>query len=592
MKGEIEAAIAAVCQELFDADVRVDLARPDEQFGDYATNVALQLAKQVGNDPSLKLRTTGNPREVAEQIAESLRASLADKVRDIQIAGPGFLNLTLSDAALVELADTQPAKKWGGKQFVTEYSDPNPFKVLHAGHLYTSVVGDAISNLLEAAGANVHRVNFGGDVGLHVGKTMWAILEELAGENPENLQRIPAETRSEWMAKCYVRGTAAYEDDETAKSKIIELNKRVYQLVADDDHESPFAQIYWTCRQWSYDYFDQFYARIGTKFEKYYPESETAPIGLATVKEQLAKGVYQESDGAVVFDGEKYGLHTRVFINSHGLPTYEAKDVGLIMAKWRDYHFDKSVVITGNDIVEYMRVVLKSIEQFEPELAERSVHLTHGNVKLAGGVKMSSRKGNILRAIDVLVAAAAANREVAGRNDEQAELGAVKYAFLKQRMGADIIYDPKESVSLEGNSGPYLQYAHARARSILAKAPDSRHSELDPESSEKVVAGGDASSDWIPNQVGNDDALESDERSLLRKISEYAEVVDRATNELMPHHICTYLYELAQVFNRFYEHNRVIGDAREAVRLQLIARYADTLRNGLHLLGISAPDKM
>lgn len=555
MKQELAAAIAATVTELFDVQVAVVLTRPEPQFGDFATNVALQLAKQVGK----------NPREVAEQITAALKSKLGETVSAISIAGPGFINLALSDPSLWQAVDAAPEKTLTGQTIVTEYSDPNPFKILHAGHLYTSVVGDAISNLLENAGADVHRVNFGGDVGLHVGKTMWAILQELGGEHPDKLADVPTDKRSEWMATAYVSGTNAYEDDEAAKADIITLNKRVYQLFATDDHDSAFAKIYWTCRQWSYDYFDDFYARIGTHFEKYYPESQTAPIGLATVKEQLEKGVYEESDGAVVFNGEQYGLHTRVFINSHGLPTYEAKDVGLIMAKWRDYHFDKSVVITGNDIIEYMKVVLKSIEQFAPELSQRSVHLTHGNVKLAGGVKMSSRKGNIFRAVDVLSAAADANKAMTGRNDEQAELGAVKYAFLKQRIGADIIYDPKESVSLEGNSGPYLQYAHARARSILAKA----------------TAGETAAVE-----------LQTDERNLLRKLSEYQEVVERATAELLPHHISTYLYELAQEFNRFYEHNRVIGDERQAVRVGLVQRYADTLKDGLRLLGITAPDRM
>jgi arginyl-tRNA synthetase len=283
------------------------------------------------------------------------------------------------------------------------------------------------------------------------------------------------------------------------------------------------------------------------------------------VREQLEKGVYKQSDGAVVFDGEAYGLHTRVFINSKGLPTYEAKDVGLSIRKWEDYHYDKSVIITGNDIIEYMKVVLKSIEQFEPELAKRTVHLTHGNVKLAGGVKMSSRKGNILRATDVLEAANEANKQATGRDDEQAILGAVKYAFLKNRIGADVIYEPKESVSLEGNSGPYLQYAHARARSILAKAE-----------------GADR------NIEGLDDA----ERQLARKIGEYPEVLQKAVNELLPHHICTYLYELAQEFNRFYEKSKVVGNPRQATRLKLVELYADVLRDGLTLLGISAPDHM
>ncbi|HSW99325.1 MAG TPA: arginine--tRNA ligase, partial [Candidatus Saccharimonadales bacterium] len=433
---EMQTALTAAIQELFNMELAAELTRPEPQFGDFATNVALQLAGRLGKPP----------REVAGQLAARLREVYGDKVQDVSIAGPGFINITLSDAVVAAAASAALAavpQTFAGQVVVTEYSDPNPFKVLHAGHLYTSAVGASISNIIEKAGGEVHRVNFGGDVGLHVGKSMWAILQELGGEHPEKLEAIPAAGRSEWMAKCYVAGTQAYEENEQAKQEIIQLNKRVYQLFADGDHDSPFAHIYWTCRQWSYDYFNAFYQRIGTPFEKYYPESETATLGLQTVQEQLARGVYQESDGAVVFDGEKFGLHTRVFINSQGLPTYEAKDVGLIMKKWADYHFDRSVIITGNDIVEYMKVVLKSIEQFEPELARRTTHLTHGNVKLSGGVKMSSRKGNFLRATDVLDAAHEANKEATGReDDEQVVLGAVKYAFLKQRIGADIIYEP------------------------------------------------------------------------------------------------------------------------------------------------------
>jgi len=577
---EIRNTLAGVIKKVFDLNVPVELTRPDEQFGDYATNVAMQLAGRLKR----------NPREIAEELAGALREELGDQAKEVSVAGPGFINITLSDEALLELVTTAPTTKpqtYKGKVIVAEYSDPNPFKVLHAGHLYTSVVGFAISNLLEAAGGEVHRVNYGGDVGLHVGKTMWAILKELGGEHPEKLAEVPADSRSEWMAKAYVAGTNAYEDDETAKAEIVELNKRVYQLIANDDHDSPFAQIYWTCRQWSYDYFNEFYARIGTPFERFYPESEVAELGLKTVQEQLEKGVFKQSDGAVVFEGEPYGLHTRVFINSQGLPTYEAKEVGLIFHKKQDYNFDRSVVITGNEQEQYMAVVLKAIEQFAPELVQATTHLTHGLVKLKGGVKMSSRKGNFLRAVDVLEAVHEANKMATGREDETTVLGAIKYSFLKHRIGADIIFDPEESVSLEGNSGPYLQYAHARARSILAKAdPPSRHAEL-----------GSASSDGeyeTPKQVWGDSGsvFDASERSLARKISEYPEVLEKAVNELMPHHICTYLYELAQEFNRFYEHNRVIGDPREATRLKLVELYADILKDGLELLGIAAPDKM
>lgn len=554
---QIQKAISDIVQELFSVQIEPVLTRPDEQFGDYATNIALQLAKQLNK----------KPREISEAIANNLESKLGQLIEKVVVAGPGFINMHLTDKALVELASQKPAKNLKGQTVVVEFSDPNPFKILHAGHLYTSVVGDAIASLLEYADATVHRVNFGGDVGLHVGKTMWAILENLEGEHPEKLQMIPTDRRSEWLAESYVKGTNAYDDNEKAKAEIIKLNKKVYQLHSESDHDSPFAQIYWTCRQWSYDYFDQFYKRIGTKFEKYYPESETAEIGLKIVKERIGK-VFEQSEGAVIFPGEKYGLHTRVFINSEGLPTYETKDVGLIMLKDLDYGFDKSVVITGNEQAEYMTVVLKAIEQFAPELAQATTHLTHGLVKLAGGVKMSSRKGNILRANDVLDLASAANKEVTGKDDEQTALAAVKYAFLKTRMGGDIIYDPKESVSILGNSGPYLQYAHARARSILSKAQ--KNSGLRPQASD----------------------IDSDERSLLRKIGEYAEVVEQATVELMPHHICTYLFELAQNFNGFYEKNRVVDDRREAVRLQLVQAYADTLRSGLTLLNIPAPDRM
>jgi arginyl-tRNA synthetase len=463
-----------------------------------------------------------------------------------------------------------------------EFSDPNPFKLLHVGHIYTSVIGDGIANLIQTAGGTVHRVNFGGDVGLHVAKNLWAMVRELGGEHPEKLADIRPGDRGTWMAKCYVEGAQAYKTDEAAKPEIIELNRRVYQIHRENDHESALAQMYWICRSWSYDFFADFYARLGIVFEKYYPESETAPLGLTTVHEQLGKGVYQQSQGAVIFDGEPYGLHARVFITSQGLPTYEAKDVGLIEAKWRDYQFDRSVVITGNDITDYMKVVLKSVEQFAPDLVRRTTHVTHGNVKLAGGVKMSSRLGNTLGAVEALDMVSAASREASGQDNQQVALGAIKYAFLKSRIGADVIFVPQESVALDGNSGPYLQYAQARARSILRKADGA----AGPASSGRV----DQAELVKAAEVVK--ALQPAERTLARRIGEYPEILQKAVDDLMPHYICTYLYELAQAFNRFYEGNRVMGDARQQVRLTLVEQYADVLQAGLAVLGIKAPSQL
>ncbi|MDR1970250.1 MAG: arginine--tRNA ligase [Candidatus Nomurabacteria bacterium] len=551
-------------RELFATDVEVQLLRPETKFGDLATNVALTLAKPLGK----------NPREIAEQIVEKLKKQ--DIFVDVKVAGAGFINMRLSDAYLIRELNKMLATSgtygrpnfYEGKIVVTEYSDPNPFKVLHVGHLYTSVVGDAISNLIELAGGKVHRVNFGGDVGMHVAKTMWAIIDALGGEKPEKLAEIPKEKQADWLGEQYVIGTRAYEDDPAAKAAITENNKKIYALFKDNDTESPFAKIYWTCRQWSYDYFNDFYDRIGSKFEKYYPESKTAEIGLATVLEQRDAGIYQDSDGAVIFNGEPYGLHTRVFINSEGLPTYEAKDVGLSILKWQDYHFDQSVIITGNEQADYMTVVIKSIEQFAPDLAERTLHLTHGMVKLAGAEKMSSRKGNFLRAVDVLELVADEYTKTQGQADDASVLGAIKYAFLKNRLGADLVFEPRESINMTGNSGSYLQYSHARARSILRKI------------------------DFDKDSAAEAQDLDEHERSLMVKMTEWPEVLGAAVNELAPHLVCTYLYELGQTFSRFYENAKVEGDPRVKIRAQLVAAYAGVLSSGLGVLGITAPEKM
>lgn len=554
MTGDMQNAVTQCLQELikkdYDIDIDVVLTRPEAQFGDLATNVALQLAGRVGK----------KPQEVASHLAQVVEQ--LDEVSSASVAGPGFLNIALTDRALLDAWSLDVPQVYRHQTVVVEYSDPNPFKVLHAGHLYTSIMGDAIANLVEAGGADIHRVNFGGDVGLHVGKSMWAIVKALGGEDPSKLADIAADQRAQWMAERYVEGSNAYEDDASAQVAIVAYNKRVYGLHATDDHASPFAQIYWTCRDWSYDYFNAFYARIGSKFEKYYPESQVADRGLQEVKAQVGE-VFDESDGAVVFAGEAFGLHTRVFINREGIPTYEAKDVGLIFHKYDDYRFDKSIVITANEQEQYMAVVLKALEQFVPELANSTTHLTHGIVKLAGGVKMSSRKGNFLRAVDVLDTAADANAELNQQRDERVSLGAVKYAFLRQRMGGDIIYDPNESVSLHGNSGPYLQYAHARACSIIGKSSVAPSFEME--------------------------YMDVNERLLARKLAEYQEVMAGAVHELTPHTVCTYLFDLAQTFNRFYEKSRIIDDPREALRLSLATRYRDTLAHGLALLGIAAP---
>jgi arginyl-tRNA synthetase len=427
-----------------------------------------------------------------------------------------------------------------------------------------------IARLLQRRGNRVVRLNYGGDVGLHVGRALWAIIQELGGEMPDRLVQVAGADKAAWLGACYAKGYAAYEDDETAQQQIIEYNRRVYAIHEANDHDTPLAQIYWECRKWSYDYFKRLYTELEViGFDRFIPESEVTPLGVDAVKAQLEAGIYEKSDGAIVFRGEPYGLHTRVFITSQGLPTYETKDVGLLLTKWRDYNFDESIVITAGEQTDYMAVMLKSVEQFEPEPARRTRHLTHGLVKLKGGVKMSSRYGKVITALDILAAARQAS-ELPGRTVKQdTVLAAVKYAFAKNRLAGDIEYDAQESVALDGNSGPYLQYAHARARSILAKSRFAATSFAHRDESRK---------------------LEPAERLFVRQLAQYGDVVMEVAGELAIHKLCTYLYDTCQQFNRFYEQTRVIGSEREAERIVIVANYALILRDGLGLLGIAAPD--
>lgn len=297
-------------------------------------------------------------------------------------------------------------------------------------------------------------------------------------------------------------------------------------------------------------------------------ESETMPIGMKVVNEQLDKGNLKRSDGAVIFEGDaSKHLHTRVFVTSKGLPTYETKDIGVIWLEKEDYDFEHRYIITGNDQREYMRVVFAAAETFRPELTGMMTHLTNGTVKFSDGSKMSSRLGNVSRAIDVYDMVRSKVEELVQDKDivSDVTLGAIKYAFARYKLGGDIAFDIDETVSLTGNSGPYLQYAHARARGILAKSQ----------------------TEFIrPKEVRQED------RALVRKLGEYHEVVNRATELLEPHHICNYLFELAQEFNRYYEKNQVVGSDLEQHRASLVALYADTLKAGLTILGIVAPSQM
>ncbi len=557
---EIRIAIAGAVKKLFNVDLSIELTRPDEQFGDYSTNVALKLSKELSK----------NPREIAEAIVKTISVQGSTLyIERAEVAGPGFINVYLKDSALWRLAGLAPTQKLLGQEILVEFGDPNPFKEMHLGHLYTAIVGDVISNLLQANGATVRRLSYHGDVGMHVAKAIWGIIEHLKeiGEwsKPElDLNSLGAKLRTN-LGAFYVRGAKAFEENEDDANAIKEVNEHIYTR---DDERINSLHSWGT--EVSFGYFDQIFKELNIIYEPNgrYLESVATKAGVEIVKQNIGK-VFEASDGAIVYRGEKVGLHTRVFINSRGLPTYEAKDLGLVQLKNRDYpDASQSIIITAHEQSEYFKVMLAALGEIKPELAAKTRHIAHGFLSLTTG-KMSSRTGSVHSAAALMAEVQKAAQEAYPESDVQMDvyLAALKYTFLKNRIGGDIIFDIQESVSLEGNSGPYLQYAHARARSILAK----------------VVGSSEAAEDL---------KLNGSERSLLRKIGEYPEVVERAVAELMPHNISTYLYELSQAFNSFYEHNRVINDPRQALRLKLVKSYADTLQKGLQLLNIPTPKRM
>lgn len=515
----------------------------DLSHGDYATNAALAGAKAAGIAP--------------RELAEKLVAALGDieGVEKIDIAGPGFINFTLAPEYFSETIHVID-DEWGknknlkGKTVVVEYSCPNPFKEMHIGHLMSTVIGESVSRLVEFSSANIVRDSYGGDVGPHVAKALWGLRE----------QHGEGELTAENIGTAYAYGSAQYEEHEDAKRAIDELNVAIYR--GDDAN---LMRLWRQGKEVSVNAFKELYKKLGTHFDRFFFESETAPIGLSKVEEGIARGVFEKSDGAVIYPGEKKGLHTLVFVTSRGTPTYEAKELGLAFLKEQEFPCDESYILTAAEQVGHFKVVKAALEDIAPDLAAKTHHIPHGFLRLPEG-KMSSRKGNVITA-EALIATAVSR--VAERNPDEAVadmvgVGAVKYAILRAKPGSDVVFDIEQALSVEGDSGPYLQYSYVRAQSVLEKA------------------GATSGASSVPHQV-----------SLLeRLLVRFPAIVERAAREFEPHYVTTYLTELASAFNSWYAAEKIIGSEHEGYSLALTKAFAQTMKNGLWLLGIAAPERM
>ncbi len=546
---------------------KVSLEHPDIiSHGDYSTNLALAYAKE----------SKVNPKILAEKIVEEFKKKMPDFIAKIETAGPGFIDIKLKDEIFAkEILDI--GKDYGkgihdkGKKIMVEYTDPNPFKIFHIGHLMANTVGEALSRIVEFSGGNVVRANYYGDVGLHVAKTLWGVLQNKEKFPTESIQLL---SRIEFLGDMYTLGSKKYETDETAKKEIIEINKKIFEKT-----DKEINSYYDLGKKWSLEYFETIYKKLGTHFDYYFPESEVAEEGVKVVEEFLKKGVFEKSEGAIIFPGEKHGLHTRVFITSQGLPTYETKEIGLTKKKFEvEPKLAESIVVTANEQDDYFKVVLKALSLMYPDLAKKTTHKSHGLLRFSSG-KMSSRKGNIISAedliqeIEVMVEEKIKDRKFTSEEytgiRADVSTAALKYAILRQAIGGDIIYDKEKSVSFEGDSGPYLQYACVRAGTVLIKAEEAVISK-------KVSV--------MPEEV-----------TLLEKLlARFPKIVERSRLEYSPHYITTYLTELAAAFNSYYANNLIIDQKNplSPYRVALTKAFVHVMKNGLWLLGIKVPKRM
>ena len=549
MEERIQKAVGEFLAKAGAEGVTFVVERPTEAaHGDYATNAALATAKSLGS----------NPRSLADSLARYLTDELGDTVSHVSVAGPGFVNITLAREAValaVAEADAQ-GDEWGkgnlnvNQRVMVEYTDPNPFKEMHIGHLMSNVIGESLARLTENEGAEVVRANYQGDVGPHVAKALWGLRQ--AG--------IIEPSTAKELGDAYAAGSRAYEESEGAKAEIDALNVEIYKGT-----DAALREEWRKGRDVSLAAFEQIYKVLGTHFDYYFFESETAEPGTRLVKDGLNKGVFEESEGAVIYRGEKVGLHTLVFITSKGTPTYEAKDIGLAFLKEERVQTDRSIIVTAAEQIGHFKVVLAALDELAPLIAAKTTHVPHGFLRLTTG-KMSSREGNVITAAGLIeeIVAKASEKSADPLIAEQVAIGAIKYMVLRQSPGSDIIFDPEKSLSLEGDSGPYLQYALVRAKKILAYSDNGEGGRSEP-SAPYAIEG---------------------------LILHYPEVVARAAKELAPNLLVTYLTELAAAWNSFYATEQILGSPEEAYKQRVARAFANTMTNGLNLLGIPAPERM
>jgi len=542
------------------------LSQPEDALhGDFATNIAFILGKEKGVSPKV----------AAEELVSVLQEELTDLVEKIEVAGPGFINFFLKDEVrtdeVEELAEGAVVISENKGKVMVEYTDPNCFKVFHIGHLMANAIGEATARLYEASGYNVMRVCYPSDIGRNVAMGVWGVMQK---ENEKPKADAELKDKVSFLGMCYAFANGEFESNEKSKIEIGEVNKAIY-----DGSNAKVMEVYAEGRALSLAYFDKLYEKLGTTFDKTIFESEVAEPGAEIVKANMGN-IFEESEAAVVYKGEQDGLHTRVFLTAQGLPTYEAKELGNYEKKLESLpEASFYVVITANEQNEYFKVINKVTEKIHPELTDRLVHIGHGMMRLPTG-KMASRTGNVIGAEDLLdmitekLKEKLADKVVAFSDSDKLlndiAVGAIKFSILKQAPGGDIVFDFDKSISFEGDSGPYLQYTHARICTLLEKAK-----EVDITTESYVV--------------------ENPERELEQVLIGYRQTLEKSYKDLGPHHIVQYLLSLTRAFNAMYGRTQIVDANNKegsAYYVMLATATQKILAHGLHTLGIKAPERM
>ena len=536
-----------------------------------------------------------SPEETARLIGERL-VSESKSVASFNVV-KGFLNLSLKDAIWIETFNSIAGDAdFGmfpsdGKEIMVEYSSPNTNKPLHLGHLRNNFLGYAVAEIYKALGYRVHRVQIINDRGIHICKSMaaWELFGN--GETP-----VSSGTKGDHLVgKYYVlfdqefkRQIAELEAGGTAKElaeREAPIMKRAVTMLQLWEQRDPVILDLWkSMNGWVYAGFGETYKRMGVTFEKLYYESDTYLLGKSEVMKGLEAGTfYRKEDGSVWVDLTGDGLDQKVLLRSDGTSVYMTQDIGTAILRFRDFPgIEGQVYTVGNEQEYHFKVLFLILKKLGFRWAEKCFHLSYGMVDLPTG-RMKSREGTVVDADDLMeemVQEAARQSAELGKADPSAELnemvgiGALKYFLLKVDPKKRMMFDPSESIQLQGNTGPFIQYTHARICALIRKAEEQ-------------------GINW--NGTVTPDGIHPSERDLIRLVSKYPEMLKTAASTYSPAVMANYAYELAKGYNQFYQSVRIFGEPdREKFlfRISLSAQVAAGIRRSLSLLGMGAPERM